>query len=184
MMKIEIIEITCNDARIPEATLWIKQENGCEDSGFVLSGMRRFFYLDDEGNEVKCHCISKVRFISSFAGFLTNLTMRGHGRAIEDAELMVINQQGPDELSEPVLKMNILRLINAQNHIISMGNRVNMLQSQSAHKHYERKLCVGILQHSITAFWQKARILGDVCADINIYLPQNRKTEGRFLTHN
>lgn len=136
----EIIEKAYRTMVVPKGELWVEQGKRCNQVGFVVSGKLRFYYHDEEGNEITCYFITEGQFMSSFTSFLTNAPARENVAAIEDTVLRVINQEELETLSTRVPKMHIFRRINAENLFISMEKRVNMLQSQTAFERYEKML--------------------------------------------
>lgn len=136
----EIIEKAYKTVQIPKGAFWVEQGKRCKEVGFVVSGKLRFYYHDEDGNDITCYFITEGQFMSSFTSFLTNAPARENVVTIEDTELRVINQEELEELSVLVPKMHVFRRINAENLFISMEKRVNMLQSQSAFERYEKML--------------------------------------------
>lgn len=115
---------------------WISAGKYCNHIAFVKSGKLRVFYFDDNANETTCYFVSENGFISSFSSFLMRIPTTENIIAIEGTELLVIDRNELETLSEKVPKIQILRRIIAENLFIYMEQRVATLQSQTAGERY------------------------------------------------
>ena len=117
---------------------WISEGKYCNHIAFVKSGKLRVFYFDDNANETTCFFVSQNGFISSFSSFLMQIPTTENIVAIEDTELLVIDRNELETLSDKVPKFQILRRMIAENLFIYMEKRVAALQSHTASERYEK----------------------------------------------
>ncbi len=125
---------------LPKGELWIKEGQYCNQIAFINKGILRIFYNDQDGNETSCFFMPENNFISSYTSFLTLTPTKENIEVIEDVELLVINREDLEQLSNEVPKVQIWRRVIAENLFILLERRIAMLQSKTAQERYENMI--------------------------------------------
>lgn len=77
--------------QLTENQHWIKAGDFCEDIGFILSGLLRVYYIDQNGNEVNQHFYQANEALAPISALVSAQPCEYYIQAIEPVDLMLSN---------------------------------------------------------------------------------------------
>jgi CRP-like cAMP-binding protein len=119
---------------------FLKEGEVCNHIGFVVKGLLRSFFYDDNGSEITSNFFPEETLIISFDSFNNRVPAAENIKAIEDTELMVVPYQKQKELYDQIPAWNLICRDLADHYSREMINRANQFQTLSATERY-RKFC-------------------------------------------
>ena len=109
----------------------------CTSFYFCQEGLFRLYFLDESGNEKTGYFYSKGEFISAYASFVKGRPSRFYVQAIEDSEIIEIDQNAAQNLLAFSPKFDLLALIAMEEEMISQQEILEVLIAKSAEERYE-----------------------------------------------
>lgn len=126
--------------RLKANDYFLKEGQVCNHIGFVVKGLLRSFFYDDNGSEITSGFFPEETLIISFDSFNNRVPAKENIKAIEDAELMVVRYEKQKELYDKIPAWNLICRDMADFYSREMINRANQFQTLSATERY-RKFC-------------------------------------------
>lgn len=114
----------------------LQQDDLCKNLIFVEKGLLRSYSIDEKGNEHILQFAPEGWWISDLYSFFTSENSKYNIDAVEDSELLIIQNTALERLYEQVPKFERYFRILTQNNMIAMQKRVTSELSSSAEEKY------------------------------------------------
>lgn len=130
----------------------------CQYTAFVEKGLLRSYTVDDKGHEHVLQFALEDWWIADLYSFLTGEPSGYNIDALEDAELLLINNTSYEAMMEAVPRMERYFRILTQNSLIATQRRLSGNISLSAEENYKRLIAGNttilqrVPQHMIASF--------------------------------
>lgn len=115
----------------------LKEGTFCTSFYFCQKGLFRLYFLDENGNERTGYFYSKGEFISAYASFVKGRPSRFYVQALEDSEIIEIDQRAAQDLLSFSPKFDLLARIAMEEEMIAQQEILEALIAKSAEERYE-----------------------------------------------
>lgn len=136
----------------------LQEGETCQYTAFVEKGLLRSYTVDDKGHEHVLQFALEDWWIADLYSFLTGEPSGYNIDALEDAELLLINNTSYEAMMEAVPRMERYFRILTQNSLIATQRRLSGNISLSAEENYKRLIAGNttilqrVPQHMIASF--------------------------------
>jgi len=127
------LQIAAND-------FFLKEGQICNHIGFVTKGLLRSYFYDDDANEITTNFFPEGSLIIASDSLNNRVPSKEYIKAIEDSELMVINNERQKELYQLVPAWNQICKDLADTFSREMLERASSFQTLTAAERY-KKFC-------------------------------------------
>ena len=97
--QVKLITSKCHHIKLNKQTYFSEAGRIPRQVGFILKGVIRVFYCNDNGEEITRFFIMENNFVVDLKNFADSLPATSYVQAITDCELIVISQMDWNELS-------------------------------------------------------------------------------------
>ena len=118
----------------------LKSPSVSTEIGFVLSGILRYYYIDEEGNEVTAMFIQEGDFFTDLESFKNKTPSSGYIQAVSKAEVLVFNTHAHKELMARIPGWDLALKQIAQERLLSQLAFSRSLINDDAQNSYKRFL--------------------------------------------
>lgn len=108
----------------------------CKARYFIVKGCLRLFYIDNQGAEQIIHFGLDNWWISEYDSLINNSPSKIFVQAIENTELLALDQQSFEKLSVDLPKTNILFRVIMEKSFIASQRRIEYMLSFSGEELY------------------------------------------------
>ncbi|MNK01812.1 Cyclic nucleotide-binding domain protein [compost metagenome] len=108
----------------------------CKQVAFVKSGIVRFYYPTEKGEDTTCYFALPNEFITSFSSLTTGDPSIENIQAITPAELLVIEKEDLEMLYRQIPAVQEFGRKAAENLAINMEKRISLFLNNSAEERY------------------------------------------------
>jgi hypothetical protein len=116
---------------------WLKENTVCEHLGFITEGMCRYFYVNDNGDEVTRWVSIENEFTTSLGSFIRKIRTKENIQAISPAKIQVAQKDDWDVFCKDHEFARIFWSKAIEEYLIGMEERVYSLIALNAKHRYE-----------------------------------------------
>lgn len=121
---------------LQKSEYYIKEGETCNSVCFILSGLLRSYYMTEKGDDMT-YCITfPHNFMTAYSSFLTGQTTQENIQAIETTELLVIQKNQMEKLTQTSSNWLQFQKVIAEQQYIELEKRIFLLQGSNATKRY------------------------------------------------
>ena len=117
--------------------IWLKENTVCEHLGFITEGMCRYFYTDDNGDEVTRWVFIANEFTTSLGSFIRKSRTRENIQAISPAKMLVARKDDWDVFYKDHEFARNFWTRAIEDYLIGMEERVYSLIALNAQHRFE-----------------------------------------------
>lgn len=134
--ELKSLESYFSTKRVRKRQYTLNAGDPCQYIAYVESGLLRSFIVDDDGTEHVVQFAAEGGWIADMDSFFSGKAALYTIEALEDSEILQLNQEGMNELvdSFPVME-RFFRLL-MQNNVVALQRRVIAYMSLSAEEKY------------------------------------------------
>ncbi|MGB4772857.1 MAG: Crp/Fnr family transcriptional regulator [Chitinophagaceae bacterium] len=134
--QIELIRSLVETKTYYEGDMFLKAGKVSNAVGFILDGVFRVCYYDQDGNEITRYFLDEGNFVADLNGYVTGIPSTEYVQAVTDCELLTISKQSMEELSRTVVVWDkIVAKITAK-ALSEKVARVSAMMPQEANERY------------------------------------------------
>ncbi|MHC5308662.1 Crp/Fnr family transcriptional regulator [Myroides sp. LJL116] len=122
----------------PSKTRLVEAEKQISSTYFVLSGILRNYYVDQQGNEHTLSFSSSGWWMADMYSFLSQSVSSSYIEVLEQSEVLILTRENQTALFENVPKMERYFRILLERSLIANSQRIIDNLSLSAQERYER----------------------------------------------
>jgi len=122
--------------RLTKDEFLVREGEYCHHTFFVEQGLLRQFSIDEKGKEHILMFAPENWFILDRESALFHQPSAYNIQALEDSEVVMLDEQFVEKMSEKSPSFTQVNIRLLQNHILHLQNRINMLLSASAEARY------------------------------------------------
>lgn len=118
----------------------VRQGEICKELYFIMSGMGRSYYLNDNGKEITQWFFDVGKFMTSADSFFQQTPSLYYLEVLENSEVYSISKSDIDKLFLKYHKMEKLGRLVAIEMLTKMVHKLNAIQFQTAKERYDYML--------------------------------------------
>jgi CRP-like cAMP-binding protein len=122
--------------KLRKRSFLVQEGEVCKYAAFVQKGCLRSYTVDQRGDEHVLQFAIEGWWISDMYSFLTGEPTNYYIEALEDSELLLLDRQAYDQLSESIPKFERFFRILLQNNLIATQRRIIAEHSKTAVERY------------------------------------------------
>ncbi len=116
---------------------FLKAGQTSRETGFILNGIFRVCYYDNDGNEITRYFVDETNFIADLISYNTGLPSTEYVQAVTDSQVIILSKQAMDNLSGTIIVWeSIIGKITAK-ALAEKVARVSLMMPQDATARYE-----------------------------------------------
>jgi len=132
----ELIKSYLTPKKLRKKQYLLQEGDVCKAIAFIEKGALREYSVDDAGNEYIFQFAIEGWIISDLYSFLTAEPATYNIDALEDSELLLINQSAHEELLKKVQKYETFTRLNIQGAYLAMQRRITSIIGLSSEERY------------------------------------------------
>lgn len=132
------INSTTKTVVFPKGQILINSNERGDSMFFIVKGLVRGYYLDDDGKEVTNWFAQESEFATCFYSFITNTTSFEIIETLEDCELIQIPHSSLQNLYSKFRETERIGRIITETYYIKLEERILNLQFKSAKERYQK----------------------------------------------
>ncbi|MEL6535922.1 MAG: Crp/Fnr family transcriptional regulator [Bacteroidota bacterium] len=101
--QIELMGSKANMKQYKAGDYFLKAGQTCREAGFILAGIFRVCYYDQDGNEITRYFLDEGHFVADIQGFNLGIPSTEYIEAVTDCTLVTFSKTAADELSQTIL---------------------------------------------------------------------------------
>lgn len=121
---------------LSKSDYFIKEGESCKEVAFVISGILRSFYINQQGEEYTYCFTFPQNLMTAYSSYITCQGASETIQAITEVELLVLPKEKLDELSQTNIHWMKFSKLIAEIQYVELEKRIMQLQSHSASKRY------------------------------------------------
>jgi CRP-like cAMP-binding protein len=134
--QISLIRSLVTTRTYNEGDMFLKAGKVSNEVGFILDGVFRVCYYDQEGNEITRYFLDEGNFVADLNSYGTGIPSTEYVQAVSDCDLLIISKQSMEELSRTLVVWDrIVAKITAK-ALSEKVARVSAMMPQEASERY------------------------------------------------
>lgn len=134
---LQISSIFKTEVILKKNDIWLKENTVCEHLGFITEGMCRYFYTNDNGDEVTRWVSIENEFTTSLGSLIRKIRTRENIQAISPAKILVAQKEDWEAFCKDHEFARIFWSKAIEGYLIGMEERVYSLIALNAKHRFE-----------------------------------------------
>lgn len=136
MEQISLIQSMVVIKTYDEGDMFLKAGKVSNEVGFILNGVFRVCYYDQDGNEITRYFLDEGHFLADLNSYVTGIPSTEYVQAVTGSEVLTLSKQSMEELSRTVVVWDrIVAKITAK-ALSEKIARVSAMMPQEANERY------------------------------------------------
>jgi len=136
----EFIEAIINAAKVksfPKGEILLMEGTICRTLYFIEKGALRFYYIDEDGNDITHWFSFEGSFMTEVDSFFSQLPSDFYLETLEDSELVTFSLDSFETLSNQFPEFTTIEKIIYRKSLVELGEKIKDLQFRNAKIRYE-----------------------------------------------
>jgi CRP/FNR family transcriptional regulator, anaerobic regulatory protein len=133
---LKMLSVFSHEIKLSRNDYFIKEGTVCSTLGFVIEGMCRYFFINDNGDEVTRWVSTENEFVTSFGSFINQTPTKENIQAIKPTRILLAHKEKWNELYKQEEFIRFFWVKSIEEYLIGIEARVYSLIALNAQGRY------------------------------------------------